>query len=68
MSLAAHGGCWEASGGSYLIVERFEIKKWPYGSACPNYHGKPSGPQEKICRLTIPCTRKLRSVSAAART
>jgi len=57
MSLAAHGGCWEAFGGSYLIVEGVEIKKWPYGSAC-HYHGQPIGPQEKICLLTIRCPRR----------
>ncbi len=41
---------WEVASGSYLVVERIEIKKWPYGSAWGRYHyyGKPSGPQEKI--------------------
>src|SRR4051812_199992 len=41
---------WDVAGGSYLVVEHLEIKKWPYGSAWGryDYHGKPSGPQEKI--------------------
>jgi hypothetical protein len=56
------GGCWEVLGGSYLIVERVEIKKWPDGSAY-HYHGRPSGP--KTCRLTILRTRRVRLVSVA---
>lgn len=41
---------WETAGGSYLVVQRVEIKTWPYGSAWGQYYyrGKPSGPQEKI--------------------
>jgi hypothetical protein len=42
---------WNAASGSYLVVERIEIKKWPYGSARGRYHyhaKKSSSPQEKI--------------------
>lgn len=40
---------WSAEAGHYLVVERVEIKKWPYGDAWGQYHwkGKP-GPREKI--------------------
>ncbi len=35
---------WSAEAGHFLIVERVEIKKWPYGDAWGHYHwgGRPS--------------------------
>lgn len=40
---------WNESEGHYLLVEKIEIKKWPYGDAFGQYfyHGKP-GEKEKI--------------------
>jgi hypothetical protein len=40
---------WSAEAGHFLVVEKVEIKKWPYGSAWGRYHwnGVP-GPSEKI--------------------
>ena len=40
---------WSAEAGHFLIVERIEIKKWPYGEAWGHYHwGGVSGPRDKI--------------------
>ena len=35
---------WSSAAGHYLIVEKVEVKKWPYGDAWGHYHwnGKPS--------------------------
>ena len=35
---------WSAAKGHYLIVEKVEVKKWPYGDAWGHYHwhGRPS--------------------------
>ena len=43
-------GTWSAEAGHYLIVEKIEIKKWPFGSAWGHYHwnGLPPGPREKV--------------------
>jgi hypothetical protein len=41
---------WSAEAGHYLIVERVEVKTWPYGFAwgCYHWEGGPGDPQEKI--------------------
>jgi hypothetical protein len=35
---------WSPEAGHYLVVERVEIKKWPYGTAWGHYHwnGRPT--------------------------
>jgi hypothetical protein len=45
-------GTWSADASHYLVAERVEIKKWPYGSAWGQYHwkGGPDGPKEKSAR------------------
>ena len=42
---------WSAEAGHYLVVEKIEIKKWPYGSAWGRYHwnsapGAPGAPEK----------------------
>lgn len=41
---------WSAEAGHYLLVERIEIKTWPYGNAWGQYHwrGVPGAKNEKI--------------------
>lgn len=41
---------WSTEAGHYLIVERIEIKTWPYGAAWGQYHwrGVPGEKNEKI--------------------
>jgi hypothetical protein len=41
---------WSAEAGHYLIVERIEIGRWPYGLAWGQYHwrGVPGPTDEKI--------------------
>lgn len=52
---------WSAEAGHYLIVERVEIKTWPYGNAWGQYHwrGEPGAAAEKISQPGTYTWRKL---------
>lgn len=52
---------WSAEAGHYLIVERVEIKKWPYGDAWGQYHWRavPGAHGEKVNQPGTYTWRKL---------